>query len=196
MQTPAVQDRLCRRKDLDELQLLNGPLAEHIKASYRLDLIAPEFDTDRIFLGEIKNIENISSHSKLPSTLDLVVFFISHADETFCQIRQIQSVPFSDPQSVLSQDTGGDLRCQKRRKSGDHSHRFPFRYAPKTLQALLVDLIATQVSLIKDQVSCRENSDISVIKSTVLGNLLCPQVTVGEHQAKTCALTGLLLPAQ
>ena len=48
--------------DIDGFKLFKRPLRHDIKASDRLDLIAPKFYSVRVILSQVKNVNNISSY--------------------------------------------------------------------------------------------------------------------------------------
>ena len=196
VQTQIIQDHLRCGEDLHELQLLNRALAQDIEAADRFNLIIPEFDAEGVFLGQVKNVQNVAADCKLSRPFYLVVFFIPHGDQPLRRSRQIHHFPPADPQYAPLEDPHRDLRCQKSRKSGHDRHRLSFDNPAETLQAFLIDLVAAQIRLIEDQVSGGKHSHIPVIKRTVLCNLPRPQVAVGKHQPQPRVLRDRFLPAQ
>ena len=193
---PVVQDHLRRRKDPDHLQLLHRALAQDVEAADRIDLIPPQLYADRIFLGQIKNVQNIPAHSKLTGALCLVVFFISHGDQLSDHSLQIHCVPSRDLQDVVPEDPERDLGCQKSRKRRDDGHWLSLQDASETPEPLPVHLTSPQVCLIKNEISGGKQGSVAVIQGAVLGDLSGAKVAVGEHQAETSAVLQALLPAQ
>ncbi len=196
VQTRTLQDHLGRGKDADVLQLLHRALAQDIKAADGLDLVSPELDADRIFLGQIKDIDDIAPDRELARPLGLVILFIAHPGQAVSDHGRIDNVPLADPEHIVPEDPEGDLGREQGGEGRDHCHRLALQDPPKAPQPLLVDLVSAQVRLIKDQVSGGEDRDVPVVEGAVLGQFPGPQVAVGQHQAEPGTGREVLLPAK
>ena len=91
-----IEHKLRRREYRNALQLLDRPLAQHIKASDRLHFISPKLDPVRIFLREIKDVDDTAPDGKLPGILYLIAFFIAKGHQLLCYRPLIQCTAACD----------------------------------------------------------------------------------------------------
>ncbi len=163
------QHELRRRVDGDTLQFLDGTLAQNIETADGFHFVAPQLDTVRILLRQVKNVHNAATDGELSRALHLVSLLISHCHQPGCQFAFIQTAaPLgTDDVLLLPQHLG----CHQRRIGSDDGNGLPFHDSAQCLDPLLYQLITVDIRLEKDQILCRIQHDISVIKAVFLVDL-------------------------
>ena len=165
------QHKLCSRENADALQLLNGTLAQNVKASDGVHLIPPQFNTVGVLLRQIKHIHDTSADGKLSGTFHLVSLLIAHLHQTFCKSPLVQAASSGHPDHVLLLPE--HLRCHQSSIGCHDGHRLALHDPAQSADTLLYQLIAVNVCLKEDQILGRIQHDISVIKFIFLVKLFC-----------------------
>ena len=158
-----LQHEFRGRKHTDPLQVLNGSLAQHIKTADGFHLIPPQFNSIRILLSQVKNIQNTSPDRKLSGTFHLVAFLITHGHQTPACLFFPQSTSPVDFNHVFV-PVPHNLWCHQCRICGDDGYWFLLHQPAKSLDPLPNQLISMDIRLKKYQILGRVQYDIPVIK--------------------------------
>ena len=94
------QNQLRSRVDLHKLHGLDGPLRLQIEASDGIHLFVKKLNSIGILLRKVKDIHDITAHSKLPRRVDLEILLISHTDQFPGKLLQRIRLPLLQLQDI------------------------------------------------------------------------------------------------
>ena len=183
-----LQDKFRGRKDADAFQVLDGTLAEDVKAADGIHLIPPQLHPVRVLLRQVKNIHNAAPDGKLSRTFHLISLLIAHGHQALAQLRLVQGPSLFHIDDIRLPVPHG-LRRHQRGIGGDNGDWLSLHQPAQYLHTLLHQLVAVDICLKKNQVLCRVQHDISVIKFIFLVYFLRFYVTVSndDFNPKTIA---------
>ena len=172
----------CGRINRNFIYIFQRSLTFRIKAPDRIHLIIPQFDTPRIILCQRIDINDSSTHRKLPRKLYLTGAFIPQLYQLFLQLIQIDhTVTFKMKKSA------SDLfqRHQEIHTSvdaGNNGHFFLFQKCPDHTHPLPDQKISVYICLKKQKILCRIKIYIFVIESVILIDFLCVALIIRKDQ--------------
>ena len=172
----------CGRINRNFIYIFQRSLTFRIKAPDRIHLIIPQFNTPGIILCQRIDINDSSTHRKLPRKLYLTGAFISQLYQLFLQLIQIDhTVTFKMKKSA------SDLfqRHQEIHTSvdaGNNGHFFLFQKCPDHTHPLPDQKISVNICLKKQKILCRIKIYIFVIEAVILIDFLCVALIIRKDQ--------------
>ena len=157
------EDKLRRGVNADGGELFDGALGEGVKASDGIHLIAPKLDAVRVFLGQVKNVDDAAANGKLAGGLHLVGALIAHVYKGCGEMLFVEGGAGADAKDIALRHEHG-LGRHECGIGGDNGGGLVFKEPAERFHALAHQLVAVNVRLEEDQILGGVKSDVLVVE--------------------------------